>query len=220
MDRQRLSTILNFVVDNRFSFVYTKDALLRAERLVLPMSNTKNSSLTKMVFTSLFAALLAVLSQLSIPMPSGVPITLQTFAVALTGYMLGWKMGTLSTVIYLLLGAVGLPVFANFKGGFGSLVGYTGGFLWGFILFTFFCGLSHHFKHKFPALLLGAAGLLCCHFLGVFQYHLVAGVDLKASFLLVSAPYLIKDGVSVFAAYFFSLLLRKRIVNILPAMLY
>ena len=59
------------------------------------------------VLTGMFAAVLAALSQVQIPMPSGVPVTLQTFAVALTGYVLGWKYGLASTAIYTLLGAIG-----------------------------------------------------------------------------------------------------------------
>ena len=74
-----------------------------------------------------FAAVLAVLSQISFPLPSGIPVTLQTFAVALCGYALGCKRGTLAVLVYIVLGAVGLPVFANFSGGFGSLVGLAGG---------------------------------------------------------------------------------------------
>ncbi|MCA5010971.1 biotin transporter BioY, partial [Clostridioides difficile] len=65
----------------------------------------------------MFAAVLAVISQLSIPMPTGVPITIQIFGVALIGTVLGWKLGFLATLIYILLGAVGLPVFSNFRGG-------------------------------------------------------------------------------------------------------
>ena len=185
------------------------------------MSAQKSSSNIKnTVLIGMFAALLAILSQLSIPMPSGVPITLQTFAVALTGCILGWKAGTISTFVYLLLGAVGVPVFANFKGGIGALIGYTGGFLWGFLLMAFFCGLAIQKKNPILKIVFSILGLFCCHFLGVIQYSFVASVDLKASFLLVSFPYLLKDGISVACAYFLSILIRKRIVNLLPSMIY
>ena len=70
-----------------------------------------------MTVMAVFAAALAVMSQISIPMPSGVPITLQTFALALIGYSLGAKRGAMAVLVYLLLGAVGVPVFANFHGG-------------------------------------------------------------------------------------------------------
>ena len=71
----------------------------------------------------MFTAVLAVLSILQIPMPSGVPITLQTFAVALCGYVLGRKNGTLCVLLYLLLGFAGVPVFTGMTAGIGKLVG-------------------------------------------------------------------------------------------------
>lgn len=182
--------------------------------------NNTSSNIKNTILIGMFAAVLAILSQLSIPMPSGVPITLQTFAVALTGCILGCKLASASTVVYLLLGAVGVPVFANLKGGFNVLIGYTGGFLWGFIFMAFFCGFMIQQKNVFLRILLGFLGLFICHFLGVLQYSLVAHVDLIASFLLVSAPYLIKDSISVACAYFLSILIRKRIVNLLPSMIY
>ena len=87
-----------------------------------------------MVSVGMFAAVLGVLSVLTIPMPSGVPLTLQTFAMALCGYTLGAKRGTAAVALYLLLGAVGVPVFAGMTGGVSRFVGPTGGFLWGLSL--------------------------------------------------------------------------------------
>ena len=85
----------------------------------------KKTNTKTIVMIGMFAAVLAVLSQISIPMPSGVPVTLQTFAVALTGFILGWKYGAISVGIYILLGTVGVPVFSNFSGGLGALFGKT-----------------------------------------------------------------------------------------------
>ena len=93
-----------------------------------------------MIITAMFAAVIAVLAQIAFPLPSGVPVTLQTFAVALTGVVLGAKLGTISTFIYILLGAVGVPVFSGFNGGLGAIVGKTGGFIWGFLFLAFFAG--------------------------------------------------------------------------------
>ena len=89
--------------------------------------------ITTIVLCALFAAITAVLSQIAIPMPSGVPVTLQTFAIALCGFYLCTARATVSTVVYVLLGAVGVPVFSGFKGGIASIVGPTGGFIIGFI---------------------------------------------------------------------------------------
>ena len=85
-----------------------------------------------MVYIAISAALIAVCSWISIP--TTVPFTLQTFAVFFVLLALGGRRGTIAAVIYVLLGAVGLPVFAGFKGGIGALLGNTGGYILGFIL--------------------------------------------------------------------------------------
>lgn len=158
----------------------------------------------------MFTAILIVLSVISIPMPSGVPITLQTFAMALCGYVLGSKKGTLSTIIYILLGTIGIPVFAGMTGGPSWLAGYTGGFIWGFIGLTFLCGLGMaKMKKAVPAILLGVVGLAFCHLLGVIQFAIVAGVTFPASFAMVSVPYILKDVISVAGAYLVSIPVRK-----------
>ena len=80
-------------------------------------------------YAGLFAAVIAIMAQISIPMPGGVPMTMQTFAVTLAAIVLGAKLSTVSTVIYLILGAAGVPVLAGFTGGLAKFVGPTGGFL-------------------------------------------------------------------------------------------
>ena len=107
------------------------------------------SRIFKYIYAGLFAAVLAVLSQLAIPMPGAVPLTLQTFGVALCAYVLGWKLGTLSYLIYFLLGLAGVPVFSNFTGGISKLFGPTGGFLLGFFLLSFGCGIFTHYRRTY-----------------------------------------------------------------------
>lgn len=85
-------------------------------------------------FCAIGAALIAVCAWISIP--ADVPFTLQTFAIFTVCGLLGGKRGTVSVLVYLLLGAVGAPVFAGFRGGFASLLGTTGGYLVGFVLLT------------------------------------------------------------------------------------
>ena len=105
---------------------------------------------TKTIVTvGMFTAVLAVLSILQIPMPTGVPITLQTFAMALCGYVLGWQSGVAATLLYIVLGTVGVPIFAGMSAGPGVLFGYTGGFIFGFIFLTLLCGIS--VRRKNPA---------------------------------------------------------------------
>ena len=124
--------------------------------------NSNREKITNIVMVGVFAAVLAVLSQISFPLPSGIPVTLQTFAVALCGYALGCKRGTLAVLVYIVLGAVGLPVFANFSGGFGSLVGLAGGYIYGFLPMAALCGLGTKMPHRVLAVVLGVAGLAIC----------------------------------------------------------
>ena len=97
---------------------------------------------TLLILTALFAALTAVGAWISIPLPfTTVPITLATMGASLAGALLGPWYGSLSMIIYLLLGAVGAPVFHNMTGGLGILTGPTGGYLIGYITSALLCGL-------------------------------------------------------------------------------
>ena len=77
-----------------------------------------------LVICALFAAMTAILAQISIPFPGGVPLTLQLLSISLCGVLLGSKRGFMSILVYIILGAIGLPVFAGFSGGFQYIVGY------------------------------------------------------------------------------------------------
>ena len=169
----------------------------------------KRNVTKKIAYVGLMAAVIAVLSQISIPFPSGVPITLQTFAVAIAGYFLGYKYGTAAVCTYILLGVVGVPVFSGFKGGINVLFSVTGGFIWGFLPFVFLCGLAFE-KKSVWAILSGLLGMAVCHAMGTAQFSVIGKISFFAAFIRVSLPYLIKDVVSVVAAYFISRKIRKR----------
>lgn len=181
---------------------------VKAEKAVAVKPSTRET-----VYIGMFAAILAILSQISIPMPSGMPVTLQTFAVALTGFVLVWKRGTVSTLIYILLGAVGVPVFSGLRGGAQVLAGHTGGFIWGFIFMAMLCGIGIMQENKTLGVMIGFIGLAICHLLGVIQFAVVMEMDFLKSFLLASAPYLIKDAVSVILAYILGYRIRKSLIR-------
>lgn len=167
----------------------------------------------EVVCVGMFAAVLAILSQISIPMPSGVPVTLQTFAVALTGVVLAWKLGVAATLVYILLGAIGVPVFAGFSGGFQVLVNYTGGFIWGFLAMALLCGIGVQMKNKALGILIGIVGLAICHVFGALQFMLVMHMGFVESFFLASAPYILKDVISVFLAFIVGIQIRARLLK-------
>ena len=141
----------------------------------------------KLVFCAVFAALMAVLSQLSIPMPTGVPLTLQTFAAALCGYSLGAGYGALAIAVYLLLGLAGAPVFSNLRGGFGILIGPTGGFLFSFPALAALCGARDEAKLAIP---LGIGGTLLCHACGAAYFAAVTKTRFIHSVLTAVAYFL------------------------------
>ena len=125
-----------------------------------------NTKILDLVYISIGAALIAICSWISIP--TAVPFTLQTFAVFFVLLSLGGERGTLATLVYVLLGAVGVPVFAGFSGGIGVLLGSTGGYIIGFlftgiiyIIFTKF--VSKKIVVKIIALVLG---LVVCYAFG------------------------------------------------------
>lgn len=169
----------------------------------------KHTPTINMILIGLFAAVIAVVSQISIPLPTGVPITLQTFIIPLCGFVLGWKLGTFSFVIYLFIGLMGAPVFANFRGGVEVLFGKTGGFLIGFLFLSLLCGLSLHVKNKLLRSLIILSGLLLDHLAGVLQFAILTKVSLIQSAVLVSFPYLIKDMLLLAGAYYAALAVRK-----------
>ncbi len=160
----------------------------------------KRVKTSDMVIAAVFSALMAVFSMLSIPTPFGIPLTLQTFIIALAGFSLGSAKGLVSVAVYIAVGALGLPVFSGFQGGFGAIFGMTGGFILGFIPFVWLCGMGASRKSK---LLYSIMGLVICHFCGVlwFSFH---SDSIAAAFLTSSLPYILKDIVSVVAAIFVS----------------
>ena len=100
----------------------------------------RKDNVRSITYIALCASIMAVLSQLAIPI-GAVPLTIQTFVVSLIGFFLGGKRGLASVILYIAIGAVGAPVFANLQGGFFVLIGYTGGFIWGYMPFFCMCGL-------------------------------------------------------------------------------
>ncbi len=111
------------------------------------MQNEK-FSIMELCQIAVFAAIISVVSQISIPMPAGVPMTLQTLIIPIAGVVLGKNKGTIATVVYLIMGAIGLPVFAGFSGGIGALVGMTGGFLISFPVLAYSAGVGDNLGRK------------------------------------------------------------------------
>lgn len=166
----------------------------------------KKQRIFSLVMCALSAAIISVVSQIAIPTPFGIPITLQVFAVALCGFLLGTKYALASVLVYVGMGAIGLPVFYGFRGGVSAIFGdVTGGFIIGFIPLAVFCGLRkllYWAKHgKALSLMLGVIGLLLCHIFGIAFYANLTGIDFLSSAAVTSLPFLIKDIILVALAF-------------------
>jgi len=156
-----------------------------------------------MAKAALIAALTAATAIVAIPIGS-VPVTLQVFFVLLAGLVLGPVYGALSMVVYILLGIVGLPVFAGGTAGIGVLVGPRGGYLFGFILAAIVVGaigLGSRGESSIwrPAVAMGA-GIVAIYVPGVAQLALVTGMSLTQAALAGAAPFIIFDVIKAVAA--------------------
>ena len=166
-----------------------------------------------LILSSLFAAVLALLAQISIPLPfSPVPVTGQTFGVFLTGAILGGRWSAISVLTYILLGAAGLPVFHNGQGGLHIILGPSGGYLWGFVLGSYLLGKIAEKKDSYLYIVLGMfLCLAALYSLGTLQLAFITGLGLHRSLLAGTLPFLPLDIVKIFAASGLSLSVRQRL---------
>lgn len=174
--------------------------------------NGTSKRLNAMMTTALFAAVIAVLAQLTIPLPL-VPITGQTLAIGLAATILGAKHGTVAVLIYLMMGAIGLPVYAQMSGGLGILFGPTGGFLFSFLPMAFVIGFileksGFTFKNAIFANLVGTFLSLT---IGTVWLKIVVELSWTAAFLTGFLPFLIVGILKSILAAWAGILVRERL---------
>lgn len=156
----------------------------------------------ELAYIALGAALIAVCAWITVPMT--VPFTLQLFAVYLVLTLLGGRNGTIAVAVYLLLGAVGVPVFAGFSGGFNVLVGMTGGYLIGMLLIGLLYWLLTHLfgKPVWIELLAFVLGTLVCYAFGTLWFTVVNGEkSFGAALMICVVPFLLPDAAKLALAY-------------------
>lgn len=161
----------------------------------------KTPSTKHLVLAALFAALTAIFSQLSIPIEP-VPINLALLGVLLCGGLLPLRWAALSMGVYILLGAVGLPVFSGFSGGVGVLVGPRGGYIAGYLLCAVaVAALGKVWRNSlWKLLLVMALGVLSCYTLGTLWFMNVRGMGLAESLSMCVLPFLPGDAAKAAAA--------------------
>ncbi|WP_326974917.1 biotin transporter BioY [Caproicibacter sp. BJN0012] len=161
----------------------------------------KGKKTFELLACAMFAALTAVLSQFSIPI-GPVPINLATFSVFLAGGILGARGGLVSQMIYILLGAAGLPVFAGFSGGIGIIAGPTGGYIVGYAAAAWLIGLMTGLtgRRPFSLAVSMAVGMAVCYFLGTAWFMIVTKRALWESLTLCVFPFLVGDALKIAVA--------------------
>ena len=157
----------------------------------------------QMVLIALMTAVTCVLGPLSIPLPfSPVPISLTNFAIFLAIFVLGMKSATISFIIYLLLGAIGVPVFSSFRGGLQVLAGPTGGYLIGFIFLALIMGFAlDHFNRKLVPTIIGMIiGMAVCYAFGTVWLAKLLSLSFKEGLMMGVIPYLAGDAAKIIIA--------------------
>lgn len=155
---------------------------------------------------AMLTALMAVCAWISVPVGDNA-VSLQTFAVFLTLGLMGGRLGSVTILVYLLLGAVGAPVFTGFRGGVGALLGPTGGYLWGFLGA---CLIYWALEKRLPRWLNMALGMLFCYACGTAWYYIAyTQTGIWAVILTCVIPYMIPDTIKIILALTVSNRLRE-----------
>lgn len=169
-----------------------------------------------MVYVGIFTVLIAICSWISIPMT--VPFTLQTMGVFLTVGILGGRRGTLAVLVYILLGAIGVPVFAGSTGGIGVLISNTGGYIMGFLLSALLMwGMEKLFgKSNLVLAVSMVLGLLVCYTVGTIWFMMVYSANTGAVGIMTVLgwcvfPFIIPDIIKIVLA----LMLKNKLAGVL-----
>ena len=177
---------------------------VEASKTVKPLAATQSRT-RSIAFVALSIAIMAVSAWVTIPI-GPVPFTLQMFAVTFAIIVLTPKQAICAVAGYLVLGAIGVPVFSGMRGGIGVLMGFTGGFLWGylagvalavgFLAFMRSRGIDTFGTCVVAGIIFTAVAYVC----GWGQYMVVAHVDALASFAVTVAPFIVVDLIKIVAA--------------------
>ncbi|MBR5139560.1 MAG: biotin transporter BioY [Clostridia bacterium] len=177
------------------------------------MARFSKTSALSVVRIALFAAIISVTAFVSVPFP--VPLTLQTLGIFTALFTLGARRGAASVLLYVAIGAVGLPVFSGFTGGVGRLFDLTGGFIFGFLLAAVvYIPLARFAKGAFGYITVGSICQLVIYASGVLGYVIVSGVSgasvgVGSAILTCVLPYIIPDFIKIFISYVISKRLRS-----------
>ena len=190
--------------------ILNRQQTIREDHIMKQNNRLSTQDITQI---GLMTAAIAVLAQISIPMPAGVPMTMQTFAVPLAGILLGARKGTFAVLAYLLLGAAGVPVYAGFAAGVGKLFGITGGFLLSFPIMSWLAGKGEE-KKSMPWLIASLVlGAVLNYIIGMCWFVFVAESSFAAAFTACVLPFIPTAIIKVLMAAFLGKELRSALVK-------
>lgn len=174
----------------------------------------KRNRLQLLILSSIFTAIIGILAQITIPFPL-VPITGQTLAIGLAATILGARYGTISTILYIAIGAIGIPIFANMQGGLGAIVGPTGGYLIGFIPTAYFIGwyiakTKLTFTH---AMIANLIGMIITLTFGTLWLKVAASLSWSVAMSTGVLPFLIGGVIKAVLASYIGVLVKKRLYS-------
>ncbi len=176
-------------------------------------------SIRQLTMIALMAALICVLGPFSIPLPfSPVPISFCNLAVYIAVFLLGMKEGTVSVIIYVLLGLAGLPVFSGFSGGIGKVLGPTGGYIIGYIFLAIIGGFfvdRFYSKKKLGLVLIFVGfvlGTICLYAFGTAWLAKGASLSFSAALMAGVIPYIPGDIIKILIAIFLGKTLKERLI--------
>ena len=175
-----------------------------------------NSKIKQMTLIGLMTAVLCILAPIAIPLPiSPVPVSLGNMAVCFVVAVLGFKRGTLSVLLYLLLGLAGIPVFSGFTGGIGKLLGPTGGYLIGYLLLALLLGFFvEHFHNRLFTNLCGTlAGMILLYLFGTLWLAFQLDLDFLSALITGVIPYIPLDIIKTIPTVLLGKQLRKRLTQ-------
>lgn len=153
----------------------------------------KTKQLTSMAFG---IVLLVICAQIAIPLPGGVPFTLQLLGLITIGYLYPPQMSFKITLVYLLMGILGFPVFANFSAGFAAFFGPTGGFLWAFPFVAFCISNDKHQPMKASFL-----SMFILYSIGLLQFMWVTQMAFTEAFMICIVPFILFDCMKYLVGY-------------------
>lgn len=174
----------------------------------------RKTRINSMAIVSLITAIMCVLGPFTIMLPiSPVPFSIVSFMMYLSAYILGMKKSVISCILYIFIGAIGLPVFSSFTGGIGKILGPTGGYIVGYIFMTMVCGwIIEKWTQNYIMHIIGMIlGTVVCYLIGTIWLSIQAGINVYAALAAGVLPFIVGDAIKILIISFIGPILRKRL---------